>query len=63
MYTLSRKVIIRKWDRAGTSGHVPFTVMLKRQQALRIQRRSKRMIGLGHFLSMRATHPFLIYSI
>ena len=61
MYTLSRKVIIRKWVRAGTSGHVPFTVMMKRQQVLRIQRRAKRMIG--RFLSMRATHPFLIYSI
>lgn len=61
MYTLSRKVIIRKWGRAGTSGHVPFTVMVKRQQVLRIQRRAKRMIG--RFLSMRATHPFLIYSI
>lgn len=61
MYTLSRKVIIRKWGRAGTSGHVPFTVMVKRQQVLRIQRRAKRMIG--RFLSMRATHPFLIYNI
>lgn len=61
MYTLSRKVIIRKWGRAGTSGHVPFTVKVKRQQVLRIQRRAKRMIG--RFLSMRATHPFLIYNI
>lgn len=61
MYTLSRKVIIRKWGRAGTSVHFPFTVMVKRQQALRSQRRAKRMIG--RFLSMRATHPFLIYSI
>ena len=61
MYTLSRKVIIRKWGRAGTSGHVPFTVMVKRQQVLRIQRRAKRMIG--RFLSMRAAYPFLIYSI
>lgn len=62
MYTLSRKVIIRKWGgRAGPSVHVPFTVMVKRQQVLRIQRRAKRMIG--RFLSMRAAHPFLIYSI
>lgn len=61
MYTLSRKVIIRKWGRAGTSGHVPFTVMVKRQQVLRIQRRAKRMIS--RFLSMRAAYPFLIYSI
>ena len=61
MYTLSRKVIIRKWDRAGTSVHFPFTVMVKRQQALRIQRRCK--AHEGRFLSMRATHPFLIYSI
>ena len=52
MYTLSRKVIIRKWGRAGTSVYFPFTVMVKRQQALRIQRRAKRMIG-----------RFLIYSI
>lgn len=58
MYTLSRKVIIRKW---GPSVHFPFTVMVKRQQALRIPRRAKRMTG--RFLSMRATHPFLIYSI
>ncbi len=49
MYTLSRKVIIRKWSRAGISGHFPFIVMVKRQQALRIQ--------------MRTAHPFLIYSI
>lgn len=49
MYTLSRKVIIRKWGWAGTSVYFPFTVMVKRQQVLRIQ--------------MRAAHPFLIYSI
>ena len=49
MYTLSRKVIIRKWGRAGTSVHFTFTVMVKRQQVLRIQ--------------MRTAHPFLIYSI
>lgn len=61
MYTLSRKVIIRKWGRAGISVHVPFTVMVKRQQVLRIQRRAKRM--RAGFLSMRAAHPFLIYSI
>lgn len=61
MYTLSRKVIIRNWGRAGTSGHFPFTVMVKRQQVLRIQRRAKRMIS--RFLSMRAAYPFLIYSI
>lgn len=61
MYTLSRKVIIRKWGWAGTSVYFPFTVMVKRQQALRIQRRAKRM--RAGFLSMRATHPFLIYSI
>lgn len=30
MYTLSRKVIIRKWGRAGTSVHFPFTVMVKK---------------------------------
>ncbi len=61
MYTLSRKVIIRKWGRAGISVHCPFTVMVKRQQVLRIQRRAKRM--RAGFLSMRAAHPFLIYSI
>ena len=61
MYTLSRKVIIRNWDRAGPSVHFPFTVMVKRQQVLRIQRKAKRMID--RFLSMRAAHPFLIYSI
>lgn len=49
MYTLSRKVIIRKWGRADTSVHFPFTVMVKGQQVLRIQ--------------MRAAYPFLIYSI
>lgn len=61
MYTLSRKVIIRKWGRAGISIHFSFTVMVKRQQVLRIQRRAKRMIG--RFLSMRTAYPFLIYSI
>lgn len=61
MYTLSRKVIIRKWGQTDTSGHFPFTVMVKRQQVLRIPRRAKRM--RAGFLSMRAAHPFLIYSI
>ena len=62
MYTLSRKVIIRKW---GQGRHIgPFSLYRhgeETQQALRIQRRAKRMIG--RFLSMRAAHPFLIYSI
>ena len=50
MYTLSRKVIIRKW---GPGRHIgPFSLYRhgkETQQALRIQ--------------MRAAHPFLIYSI
>lgn len=50
MYTLSRKVIIRKWGRAGTSVHFPFTVMVKG---------CRRYCGI----QMRAAHPFLIYSI
>lgn len=62
MYTLSRKVIIRKW---GQGRHIGPCSLYRHgegtQQALRIQRRAKRMIGL--FLSMRAAHPFLIYSI
>lgn len=50
MYTLSRKVIIRKWGRAGISVHVPFTVIGEEtNQVLRIQ--------------MHAAYPFLIYSI
>ena len=49
MYTLSRKVIIRKWGPGRPIGPFPFTVMVKRQQVLRIQ--------------MHAAHPFLIYSI
>lgn len=62
MYTLSRKVIIRKW---GPGSHIgPFSLCRpgeETQQVLRIQRRAKRMIG--RFFSMRATHPFVIYSI
>lgn len=62
MYTLSRKVIIRKWGRAGTSVHFPFTVMVKRRSRYCGSKgEAKRMIG--RFLSMRAAHPFLIYSI
>ena len=34
MYTLSRKVIIRKWGWAGTSVHFPFTVMVKERSRL-----------------------------
>lgn len=53
MYTLSRKVIIRKW---GPGSHIgPFSLYRpgeETQQVLRIQRRAKRMIG-----------RFLIYSI
>ena len=48
MYTLSRKVIIRKW---GPGRHIdPFSLYRhgeETQQVLRIQ--------------MRAAHPFLIY--
>lgn len=62
MYTLSRKVIIRKW---GPGRHIgPFSLyrhVEETQQVLRIQGEVKRMIG--RFLSMRAAHPFLIYSI
>ena len=62
MYTLSRKVIIRKW---GPGRHIgPFSLYRHgegTQQVLRVPRRAKRMIG--RFLSMRAAHPFLIYSI
>lgn len=61
MYTLSRKVIIRKW---GQGRHIgPFSLYRHGEgtQALRIPRRAKRMIG--RFLSIRAAHPFLIYSI
>lgn len=62
MYTLSRKVIIRKWGRASTSVHFPFTVMVKgRSKFCESKGDAKRMIG--RFLSMRAAHPFLIYSI
>ena len=50
MYTLSRKVIIRKW---GSGRHIgPFSLYRhgeETQQVLRIQ--------------MRTAHPFLIYSI
>lgn len=50
MYTLSRKVIIRKW---GPGRNIcPFSLYRhgeETQQVLRIQ--------------MRAAHPFLIYSI
>lgn len=62
MYTLSRKVIIRKWEPGRHIG--PFSLYSHSegtQQVLRVPRRAKRMIG--RFLSMRATHPFLIYSI
>lgn len=62
MYTLSRKVIIRKW---GPGRNIdPFSLYRhgeETEQVLRVQRRAKRMIG--RFLSMRAAHPFPIYSI
>lgn len=61
MYTLSRKVIIRKWGRAGPSGHVPFTIMVKEAAGTAGPKESE--AHEGRFLSMRATHPFLIYSI
>ena len=50
MYTLSRKVIIRKW---GPGRHIGSFSLYRHgeetQQVMRIQ--------------MRAAHPFLIYSI
>lgn len=61
MYTLSRKVIIRKEPSRPIGPFSLYSHSEGTQQVLRIQWRAKRMIG--RFLSMRAAHPFLIYSI
>lgn len=61
MYTLSRKVIIRKWGRAGPSVH--FSLYRHGEEAAGSQDPKESKAHEGRFLSMRAAHPFLIYSI
>ncbi len=62
MYTLSRKVIIRKGEPGRPIG--PFPLYRHDERDSRYcgsKGDAKRMIG--RFLSMRAAYPFLIYSI
>ncbi len=61
MYTLSRKVIIRKW---GPGRHIgPFSLYRHGEEAAGSQAQKESEAHEGRFLSMRAAHPFLIYSI
>ena len=61
MYTLSRKVIIRKW---GPGRHIgPFSLYRHGEEAAGSAGPKESKVHEGRFLSMRAAHPFLIYSI
>ena len=61
MYTLSRKVIIRKW---GPGRHIgPFSLYRHGERAAGTADPKENKAHEGRFLSMRAAHPFLIYSI
>ena len=61
MYTLSRKVIIRKWGPGRPIG--PFSLYRHGEEAAGSQDPKESEAHEGRFLSMRAAHPFLIYSI
>ena len=61
MYTLSRKVIIRKWGPGRPIGS--FSLYRHGEEAVGSQDPKESEAYDSRFLSMRAAHPFLIYSI
>lgn len=61
MYTLSRKVIVRKWGPDRYIG--PCSLYRHGEEAAGSADPKESKVHEGRFLSMRAAHPFLIYSI